>query len=131
MRRWIGTMGLAGALLAVGCAGTLPPARALTPGDLQRLGGMWAWTARFQSPARLGPGPMRVRLVDGRMSFQTASATGTLAFHEGDGRRVLDGEGVSKSGGEPFRVQLTQRGSKSLEGTADAALTWLALVIEE
>ena len=57
MRRWVGAIGLMAAALAVGCASvTLPPARPMQSGDLQLMGGMWAWTARLQSPATLGAG---------------------------------------------------------------------------
>jgi hypothetical protein len=124
-------MGLMGAVLAVGCASaTLPPARPMQSGDLQRLGGMWAWTARLQSPANLGAGPIRVRLEDGRMRFETASARGLLTLHEGDGLRVLDGQAVSKSTGQPFPVQFTQRGSATIKNVADHQLQWFALLIE-
>lgn len=129
MRGWVRAMGLMGAVLAVGCA-TLPPAKPLQSGDLQRMGGMWAWTARFQSPARLGPGPIRVRLEDGRMRFETASARGLLTLHEGAGLRVLDGEAVTKTSGQSFPVQLTQRGSTTIKDVADEKFQWFALVIE-
>ncbi len=131
MRQWIRLVLVAGALLASGCTSApLPPARPLQAGDLQRLGGMWAWTARPHSPAGLGSGPVRVRVADGLMRFETATATGTLTLHEGDGRRILDGQAVSKSGGQPFPVQFTQRGSTDLRGTADGALVWFAFVVE-
>jgi hypothetical protein len=124
-------MGLMAAALAVGCASApLPPARALQSGDLQRMGGMWAWTARLQSPATLGTGPLRVRLEDGRMRFETASASGVLTLHEGEGRRVLDGQAVIKSSGQAFPVQFTQRGSSSIKDVAEEKLQWFALVIE-
>jgi hypothetical protein len=94
------------------------------------MGGMWAWTARLQSPATLGTGPLRVRLEDGRMRFETASASGVLTLHEGEGRRVLDGQAVNKSSGQSFPVQFTQRGSSSIKSVAEEKLQWFALVIE-
>jgi hypothetical protein len=100
-------------------------------GDLQQMGGMWAWTARSQSPAKLGTGPVRVRVEDGRMHFETAAARGVLTLHEGEGLRVLDGQAVAKSGGQPFPVQLTQRGSSTIKSVADDKLQWFALVIEK
>jgi len=131
MRGWVRAMGLMAAVLAVGCASApLPPARSLQSGDLQRMGGMWAWTARLQSPATLGSGPLRVRLEDGRMRFETASASGVLTLHEGDGLRVLDGQAVSKSGGQTFPVQFTQRGSATIKSVAEEKLQWFAFVIE-
>jgi hypothetical protein len=131
MRGWVRAMGLMAAVLAAGCASTtLPPARPMQSGDLQRMGGMWAWTARLQSPATLGAGPLRVRLEEGRMRFETSSASGVLTLHEGDGLRVLDGQAVNKASGQSFPVQFTQRGSASIKGVAEAKLQWFALVIE-
>jgi hypothetical protein len=131
MRQWVRAMGLMGAVLAAGCASvTLPPARSMQSTDLQRMGGMWAWTARFQSPAKLGAGPIRVRLDDGRMHFETASSRGVLTLYEGDGLRVLDGEAVNKTTGQSFPVQLTQRGSSTIKDVATEKLQWFALVIE-
>lgn len=129
MRGWVRAMGLIGAVLAAGCA-TLPPARPMQSGDLQQMGGMWAWTARSQSPAKLGAGPVRVRVEDGRMHFETASARGVLTLHESADLRVLDGQAVAKSGGQPFPVQLTQRGSSTIKSVADEKLQWFALVIQ-
>jgi hypothetical protein len=64
------------------------------------------------------------------MRFETASASGVLTLHEGDGRRVLDGQATSKSGGQPFPVQFTQRGSSSIKDVAEAKLQWFAFLVE-
>ncbi len=122
-----------GALAVLGCAaGPLPPARDLQPGDLSRLAGTWLWTAPFESPARLGSGPIKIRLAEGRMLFESASAVGTLRFHEDGTRRVLDGEGQDRVGGGRFAVQLTQRTSADGRPRAESAPdTALVLVITE
>jgi hypothetical protein len=116
-------------LLLVACAGgPLPAARDLRPGDLERLGGTWAWTERWHSPARLGTGPVKVRLADGRLQFESASAVGNLVLYEDAARRVLRGEGRDRSGGGTFRVELTQRSSAETRTAASGEMFVLVVV---
>jgi hypothetical protein len=113
---------LALAVVLSGCATALPPARDLQPQDANRLGGSWSWTAWAATPSNLGTGPIKVKIVEGRLEFETAAAVGTLTFYEDPGRRVLRGEGRSRSGGSPFVVELTQRGASPSTATADDGL---------
>lgn len=76
--------------------------------DLSRLAGTSEWSSLWETPARLGPGPMKVRVDDGKLRFETATTQGALTFHESDGRRVLNGTGTDKTNGRAFRVKLTQ-----------------------
>ena len=96
----------------VGCGGAPPgPATNLQPRDLQRLAGTWAWSTPFESPGRLGPGPIKVRVEGGQLLFESATASGTLTLHEDGNKRVLRGEGRDKADNRRFPVQLTQRAS--------------------
>jgi hypothetical protein len=98
----------------VSCAAEAPgTARPLQPADLQRLAGTWTWTTPLTSPARLGPGPIKVRIAGGKLLFETATASGALTLEESATQRVLRGEGQDKVGGRRFPVQLTQRLSGS------------------
>lgn len=127
-RAWLAGLTLAGTL--TGCAVTaLPPARDLGPGDLQRLAGTWEWAEPFVSPARLGPGPIRVRIAEGRMRFETATATGSLTLHEGRHRRVLRGEARERVGDRAFPVALRQRLDGA--GRATAGTPGVSLVLVE
>ena len=92
------------ALLA-GCAPvSLPPARAVKPGDLRVLGGKWMET-RGRGLDAIG-GTYTVE--GGKIRFETATATGVLTLHEGEKTRILRGEGVRKAGGDAFAIELTQ-----------------------
>lgn len=107
--------------LVVACAiGSPRLARDLRPGDLDRLAGSWEWSSWIATPARLGPGPVTVRLAGGRLLFETRTVAGTLTLYEGTSRRVLKGEGVDKQGGRPFSFELTQRGRTDTKGLATA-----------
>jgi hypothetical protein len=108
-------------LLVLGLAGCAAEStrteRALQPGDLPRLAGQWTWTTPLESPARLGPGPIKVRIEGGKLLFETATASGSLTLEEGPNGRVLRGEGQDKVGGRRFPIQLTQRqGSQPVGG---------------
>jgi len=117
--RWAALVGLA--VLVAGCAiAPLPPERALDAGDLGRLAGTWQWSSWLDSPARLGSGPMTVRLEGGRLAFTTRTTTGTLTLHEGPARRVLKGQGIDDMGRQ-FAVQLTQSGPAPAGATAGVA----------
>jgi hypothetical protein len=128
-------------VLAGGCAmsttsstaSSLPPAKALQPGDLASLAGDWEGTLRGQAgtgpyagqsaPARVTvapdgsyttniqgrPGAGRATIADGKVVFQGSTTKGTATLHEGGGRRVLRGEGtwVGYDGQSSF--ELTQR----------------------
>jgi len=105
--RWMVATGVACSVL--GCAATaLQPVTDVRPDVLQRFGGRWEWSSWRQSPAVLGPGPIVVRLVDGRLRFETATTTGQLALYEGGDRRVLRGDGTDKKSGRPFEFDLRQ-----------------------
>jgi hypothetical protein len=124
---------LAVALSVAACAtASLPPARTLQPEDVRRLTGNWLWTARFASPARLGSGPIKVRVTDGRMLFETSETTGTLTLYEDQTRRVLSGEASGKTGGSRFPIELSQRVSdRRPDGTYGGAGAWFALVLDQ
>jgi hypothetical protein len=97
----------------------LPPAKMLQPADLTSLAGEWqgTWKAgRGTSPAGAGvsavgdvtfaadgaytsnvsgvPGVGRVRIEGGKLIFVGSATRGTATLHEGDGRRVLKGQGT-------------------------------------
>lgn len=100
---------VAGTLL-VGCAAALPgPAKRLQPADLDRLAGSWEWSSWLETPARLGSGPLRVRLVDGQLAFETTRVAGTFTLHEGASRRLLRAAAADKQGGGTFSFALTQQ----------------------
>jgi len=99
------------AIALAGCAVALPAARDLQPQDVNRLAGSWTWTAWSSTPARLGAGPIKVKVADGRLQFEASAAVGTLVLYEDASRRVLRGEGRNRTGGGPFVVELTQRGA--------------------
>jgi hypothetical protein len=103
------------AAMLVGCAtfAPLPPVKGLQSTDLPRLAGSWEWSSVWDTPARLGPGPMKVKVDDGKLRFETQTTRGSLTFHEADGRRVLNGTGTDKTNGATFGVKLTQWGSPS------------------
>jgi hypothetical protein len=117
--------------MLAGCAAfaTLPPEKGLQGSDLARLAGPWEWSSIWDTPARLGPGPMKVKVDDGKLRFETQAARGVLAFHETDGHRVLNGTGTDKTSGATFGVKLTQWGSASDPRRASGAQLVL-LVIE-
>ncbi len=115
----------------MGCAaGPLPTARGLSASDTGRLAGSWEWSERFVSPARLGAGPMKVRIADGRMLFETPATSGALTLYEGPDRRVLKGEARDKANGQSFPVTLSQRMRGGVP-TASVAGPTVALVIVE
>ena len=96
----------------VGCGSApLSPATNLQQRDLQRLSGTWTWSTPFESPGRLGPGPIKVRVEGGLLLFESATASGTLTLHEDGNKRILRGEGRDKADNRRFPVQLTQRTS--------------------
>ena len=128
--RWVGVSVVLA--LVTGCAlAPLPPAKGLESGDLKRLGGPWEWSAWRDTPARLGTGPMTVRLREGKLAFETARTSGTLTYHEGDGRRVLSGKGVDKVGGGTFDVALTQWVRASATGSTPATGPMMVLLVVE
>ena len=103
-------------LLVGGCAGTgtqaakpLPPAKALQPTDLASLAGDWEgtleggsgpFTGRRTSLVRVTVAPdgsyttNKGRIEDGKVVFEGSATRGVATYHEGDGRRVLKGEGT-------------------------------------
>jgi hypothetical protein len=112
----------------------LPPAKTLQPADMAGLAGEWQGTLRgtgTTGPATAGrsanlrvtiapdgsftsnidgiPGAGRGRIEGGRIVFEGSTARGTAMLHEGDGRRMLVGEGtwVGFTGNSAF--QLTRR----------------------
>jgi hypothetical protein len=123
-------VGAAVALFVAACAaGPLPPAKALRPDDLKGLSGNWLWTASSGTPARLGAGPIKVRIVDGRMHFESSAAIGSLTLYEDEKRRILAGEASDKRSGGRFPFELSQRASDRLpSGACGGPGTWFALV---
>jgi hypothetical protein len=95
----------------------LPPAKALQPADLASLAGEWEGTleggggpfsGRRTSLVRVtvapdgsytsniagAPGAGKGRIEDGKVVFEGSVTRGVATYHEGDGRRVLKGEGT-------------------------------------
>jgi hypothetical protein len=95
----------------------LPPAKALQPADLASLAGEWEgtleggaspFTGRRTSLARVTvapdgsytsnisgvPGAGKGKIEDGKIVFEGSATRGVATYHEGDGRRVLKGEGT-------------------------------------
>ena len=130
---------LAALVLTGGCAGTppaapLPPAKALQAGDLASLAGEWegslegvggtgplggrraqlvrvvvAPDGSFTSNVNGQPGVGNSRIEDGKIVFEGSLTRGVATYHEGDGRKVLRGEGtwVGVNGRSAF--ELTKR----------------------
>ena len=97
----------------------LPPARALQPADLASLAGEWEGTLEGAAgsgpfPGRRAqlvrvtvqpdgsyttningqPGAGKGRIEDGKVVFEGSATRGVATYHEGDGRKVLVGEGT-------------------------------------
>jgi hypothetical protein len=112
----------------------LPAAKTLQPADLASLAGEWQGTlkgATGTGPASAGrpasgrvtvspdgsytsnvnnlPGSGKARIDGGKLVFEGSGTRGTATLHEGDGRRVLKGEGtwVGFDGNTEF--ELTKR----------------------
>jgi hypothetical protein len=112
-------------------AAPLPPAKTLQAADLGSLAGEWHGTlrgTRTTGPASAGrtanlrvtiapdgsftsnidgiPGTGKGRIEGGKVLFEGSAARGTATLHEGDGRRVLAGEGtwVGFTGNAAFEV---------------------------
>ena len=110
----------------------LPPAKALQPADLASLAGEWEGTAEGGSSPFTGrrtslvrltvapdgsytsniagvPGAGKGKIEDGKFVFEGSATRGIATYHEGDGRRVLKGEGtwVGLDGRSAF--ELTKR----------------------
>jgi hypothetical protein len=120
----------AAAVLAACAGGPLPPPRDIQAGDLASLAGTWEWSAWAETPARLGAGPMRVRLDGGKLRFETARASGTLTLHQDGARRVLAGQGVEKAQGQAFAIQLTQRRASGAAASAPDGAQFVLLIVE-
>jgi hypothetical protein len=121
---WAGSLTLAAiVIVAGGCASTatpLPPARTVQAGDLAGLAGEWQGTLRgvvggpsgpasgrrgnlrvtvapdgsFTSNIDGVPGVGKARIADGKILFEGSASRGTATLHEGDGRRVIAGQGT-------------------------------------
>jgi hypothetical protein len=111
----------------------LPPAKMLQASDLAGLAGEWRGTLRgvgttgplpgrtanvrvivapdgsFTSNIDGNPGVGKGRIEGGKIAFEGSVTRGTATLHEGDGRRVLKGEGtwVGFEGNSAF--ELTKR----------------------
>jgi|SoiMethySBSTD1v2_1073268.scaffolds.fasta_scaffold177142_3 hypothetical protein len=95
----------------------LPPAKALQPADLASLAGEWGGTLQGVSGQLAGrrttlvrvtvapdgsftsningmPGAGRGKIEDGKVVFEGSATRGVATYHEGDGRKVLVGEGT-------------------------------------
>jgi hypothetical protein len=111
-------------LLVSGCAGsgtqaakTLPPAKALQPTDLASLAGEWEgtleggsgpFTGRRTSLVRVTvapdgsftsnisgvPGAGKGKIEAGKLVFEGSATRGVATYYEGDGRRILKGDGT-------------------------------------
>jgi hypothetical protein len=109
--------GCAGTGTGTQAANPLPPAKALQPADLASLAGEWEgtiegggspFTGRRTSLARVTvapdgsytsnisgqPGAGKGRIEGGKVVFEGSATRGVATYHEGDGRRVLKGEGT-------------------------------------
>ncbi|HEY7142144.1 MAG TPA: hypothetical protein VIE44_18780 [Methylomirabilota bacterium] len=121
---WAGVLTLTlTTLVAAGCATTgappLPPAKMLQPGDLASLAGEWEGTLEgvagsgpfagrraqlvrvtvapdgsFTSNINGMPGVGKGRIEGGKVVFEGSATRGVATLYEGDGRRVLKGEGT-------------------------------------
>jgi hypothetical protein len=126
-------------LLAGGCAGTgtqaakpLPPAKALQPSDLASLAGEWEgtleggsspFTGRRTSLVRVTvapdgsftsnisglPGAGKGRIEGGKVVFEGSATRGVATYYEGDGRRLLKGEGTWVGFDGQSAFELTKR----------------------
>jgi hypothetical protein len=123
--RWVASRGIGLlALLAVtaGCAAPeppLPPPMVVKPGDFKRLAGLWFGTAYVQEAApvniqgvidedgtftvqdrlpRANPIPGYMRIVDGRIEYDSQGSAGTMTFYETPKAWVWKWQGVSKYG---------------------------------
>jgi hypothetical protein len=112
-------------------AAPLPPAKSLQPADMASLAGEWQGTLRgtgTTAPAGQGrnaalrvtiapdgsftsnidgvPGVGKGRIEGGRILFEGSTARGTGTLHEGDGQRIMVGEGtwVGFPGNAAFRI---------------------------
>jgi hypothetical protein len=111
----------------------LPPAKMLQASDLAGLAGEWRGTLRgvgttgplqgrtanarvtvapdgsFTSNIDGNPGVGKARIEGGKIVFEGSVTRGTATLHEGDGRRILKGEGtwVGLDGNSAF--ELTKR----------------------
>jgi hypothetical protein len=124
---------LAGGCAGTGARTTtpLPPAKMLQAADLGSLAGEWQGTLRgtgTTGPASAGrtanlrvtiasdgsftsnidgmPGTGKGRIEGGKIIFEGSAARGTATLHEGDGRRILAGQGtwVGFTGNSEFEV---------------------------
>ena len=122
-------MNLAGAIgllvllgLGGGCAAPeppLPPPMVITPGDFQRLAGLWTGTAYVQEAAPVtiqgviydngnftiqrprllaGPTPGYMRIVDGVVHYDSQDSAGTMMFYETPTSWIWKWQGLSKFG---------------------------------
>ena len=122
-------------LLASGCASTampLPPSKTLQAGDLASLAGEWEGTLQgvggpiagrggqsgrvtvapdgsYTSNINGVPGMGKAWIENGKVVFEGSATRGVATLYEGDGRRVLKGEGtwVGYDGRSAF--ELTKR----------------------
>ena len=117
-------------LLASCAAEPLSPAREVRPTDLKSLAGTWEWSSWFQTPARLGPGPMTVRLEGGKLLFETKTTSGAFSLYEGATKRVLKGDGADKAGGSSFSIELTQRARHADRSAGEGNQTFVLIVVE-
>ena len=120
-RGWVGTIaGLAflGAALA-GCATTVPEARMMKPEDIKLIVGEWRGSQYVQGqPAVAIDGaiqengtfytvprgaaanqvPGKLRIVDGKVLYESANSEGTMTFHEGDTAWTWKWQGKTRNG---------------------------------
>ena len=126
-------------LLVSGCAGggtqaakPLPPAKALQPTDLASLAGNWEgtleggsspFTGRRTSLVRVTvapdgsftsniggvPGAGKGKIEGGKFVFEGSATRGVATYHEGDGRRLLKGEGTWVGFDGQSAFELTKR----------------------
>jgi hypothetical protein len=126
-------------LVASGCAGTgsspmpLPPAKMLQPPDLASLAGEWHGTLRgsggpnpaagrsavgtmtlapdgsYTTNVSGQPGAGKARIEGGKIVFEGSATRGTATFYEGDGRRILKGEGTWVGFPANTEFELTKR----------------------
>ena len=131
-------------------AAPLPPAKTLQPSDLASLAGEWHGTLRASGGARSAdtgrtavgsmtfapdgsyttnvsgsPGSGKAWIEGGKVMFEGSATRGTATLHEGDGRRVLKGEGTWVGFPGNTEIELTRKNLRDFSATHASRSTWV------